>query len=441
MAFSQITGNQPPVLILYKPNERKGCSMRKRICAAALAVTLALLFAVPPTVASSPPLYGDSGNKDKLNISGFSTLIDVSYQVSGRHKADPSSETVQYYKSYAVTENGKEALRWKEIKAADLTIWLEWDISKIIRKPGRLILSSAEAAKNTAKSVSECLDADADGDIGYAVYTITGAAPNPAAIPSSRIIYSNADAFIDIGADSEWSKDGHTWYPASNNGPNGEDTASKWCGVRLSSARQTIYVRGRASADDASNITLPSQKSVRVNIPAMPKAPKVRIYASQALLSARAGLEISNDGYTWALMTENTLPLGVVTNLPASGGTGTVPIDLGDKSDVYIRVPAGNGRPHSEAFETNIRISDTGAVTDEDFSVAPKQVILVDNAVVIEAFMGNKWRKVKKISASDIPETGLKVRRAGTKERLPGPERVLRLISFGGYKIISVTET
>ena len=402
----------------------------KRLLAIVLAAALALVIAVSPA-AAGPALYGDSGRWGHINLAEFSTLLDVSDQEEGG----------QYYRSYAFAEVGKDALTWKEIRSADLTIGLEWDLSGLLKKPGRLILSSSDADGNPALSVNDCIDTVADEAVGYAMYTITGAAFNPSAIGAEKIIYNDTGAYIDIGAGNEWSKDGYTWTPASDDGPRGTDTAEKWCVLPISTARQTVYVRGQAAADTEGNITLPSLKSVKVTVPAMPKAPKVRIYPSEALLSAKAGLEISNDGETWAKMTENTLPLGAVTILPASvAGDGHIPIDLSDKQDVYVRVPAGGGKPHSDTFETHIRISNTGPVSESDFTAAPKQTILADDSVVIEVFIGGKWKKVKKFTADDIPEAGLTVRRAGTRERLPGPERILRLVSDGGYRTISVTE-
>jgi hypothetical protein len=348
----------------------------------------------------------------------------------------------RYFKSYAFAEQGKPSLQWREIKAEDLTIGLQWDISKIIRKPGKLILSSAEAGDNTAGSVSDCENAGEDSGTGYAVYTITSIAPNPASIGRDMIVYRDTDAYIDIGAGNEWSKDGFLWHPADANGPDGEDSAEKWCRTALSTVRQTIYVRGAGQADDADRIVLPSLRSVRVNIPAMPRAPKVNIYLAQGFLSVRGGMEISNDGKTWARMTANTMLLGAAAELPASiPGNGAVLIDLNDGQDIYIRRMADNGRPPSDAFEARIKLRDTGRVTEEHFTAVPNMTLLVDNSVVLEAFIDGRWRKTKSIAARSIPANGLKVRSAGTRDRMHGPEAILRLDSHGESRSFTVTET
>ncbi|MDR0294455.1 MAG: hypothetical protein LBH95_09945 [Oscillospiraceae bacterium] len=413
--------------------------MKKRISAAALAAALIFCLAVTALAVNGKVLFGDEGNRENVSFSGFSTLLDVSRQAPGAAKGDAGGEAVQYFRSYAFVEQGKDTLRWKEIKSGDLTIELRWDISKIVRKPGKLILSSASAGDNPAKTVADCENAAAESKTGYAVFTVTGAAPDPAPVGKERITYADGSAYIDIGAGNEWSKDGYNWRSAGGNGPGGEDAAERWCSVALSAGRQTVYVRGRAETDDPDGITIPSLKSVKVSVPAIPKAPKVYVYLSQGLLSARAGMEISNDGKTWAKMTGNTLPLGAVTELPASGAGGRVNIDLNDGQDVCIRNPAGGGKPPSDTFETRIKLRDAGKVGAEHFAAAPNRVLLVDSSVVIEAFIENKWKKVKKISEASIPASGLRVRRAGAKDRLPGPEGLLTLVFRGEVRAIAVT--
>jgi len=394
--------------------------MNKRILAAAL--TAALFFTIVLTVMADE---NENGEKSP----DFSTMLSV---------VSSDGETTRQYRSYAFVENGKTDVKWKEIKASDLTLGMEWDISRLIKKPGRLILSTAAANSNTAKKVSDCVSTP-DSAVEYTIYTITKFAPNPSG--NLPITYTEDYAYVNIGAGNEWSKDGYTWNPAASEGPSGTDSTAKWCRVDLSASKQTITVRGQSSADDAGNITFPSVKTAKVAVPAIAKAPKVRIYASEAVLSAKAGLEISNDGQTWARMSSNTLPLGKVTNLPSSvAGNPSVPIDLTDKSDVYVRTPATGSKPHSDVFETHIRISHTGSVGIDDFSSAPKQQIIIDSAVTIEAMMGGKWKQIKKLTAGDIPASGLRVRRAGTKERLPGPESILTLVSQDGVRVLSLTE-
>jgi hypothetical protein len=335
----------------------------------------------------------------------FSSLLDVS----------------EGYMSYAFAEQGKTKITWKEIKSADLTIDLRWDISKIIRKTGTLVLSSADAGSNRASTLGEVEDAG-----GYAIYVITSIARNPAAIGRDKITYGGGEAFVNIGTGNEWSKDGYTWNQEGE------------CRVTVSTEKQTVYVRGKGNAEDASKITLPSVKTVRVNIPAMPKTPKVNIYPAQGFLSARAGMEISNDGEIWARMTKNTIDLGAVTRLPAAGG-GSADIDLGDGRDVYIRRAAEGGRPPSDAFTATIKLRHSGEIAEEHFTAAPGRTVLIDNAIAAEAFIGGKWKKVKSLTESDIPESGLRIRRAGAKDRMAGPESVLRLIASGGGKVISVS--
>jgi hypothetical protein len=390
----------------------------RRIFAAALTVIIALCSVLPASGTSDAVLFGSAGNTDGLNLAEFSTMLDVSYQTA-------DGGTAQYFNSYAFAEEGKTSIRWREIRDRNLTVELLWDISGLVRKPGRLILSSAPARGNTAKTAAEC-ETDS-GSITYAVYTISAIAPNPAKIDRDRIAYSNTEAFIDIGAGHEWSRDGFTWRPADRGGPDGEDGEARWCHVPQSNARQTIFVRGGGNAADANNITMPSRRPARVTIPAIPKAPRVNIYVGQGFLSARAGMEISNDGELWARMDENTLPLGAVTALPASAGGGSVNIDLNDGSEVYVRNPAGGGRPPSHAFAVIIMLRDAGAVSEEHFISAPGKRIRADRAVSIETFADGRWKRVRSISAESIPSDGLRVRRSGTRDRLPGPEGVLGL--------------
>lgn len=401
--------------------------MKKLMYAVAVAVALMLSISTSLTAVRASAL---SGNVSNRSISEFSILLDVSVQ-------NGNNEKTQYFKSYAFAEQGKTALKWKDIKLGELTLKLQWDVSKIVKKPGKLILSSVTATENKAASVSDCETASTDGVV-YAIYTITGIAPSPATISKDKIVYTSAGTYIDIGTGYEWSTDGYIWRSADNNGPNGVDAAEKWCSVALSTEKQTVYVRGKAKTNEASNITLPSSKSVKVAVAAMPKAPKVNIYLSKGFLSTRAGMEISNDGKTWGKMTETTLPLGAVTDLPASAGSGTVKIDLNNNQDVYVRTPAGNGKPPSDTFETRLKFKDAGNVSAEYFIAAPNAKIRVDTSVAIEAFLDGKWKKIKEIDASSIPASGLKVRRTA-KDRLPGLESILKLVSYGEVKEVTIS--
>lgn len=363
--------------------------MKKHLLA--IAIAIAMTLSIPLTALAT--INGQS-------LSEFSTLLDITY-------SNGNGNSIQHYKSYAFVPEGRSTLKWNPIKSGDLTFDFKWDISKLIKKSGKLILS--QLSDNTAQNVNDCENAE-----GYAVYTITGVTPNPAKINKSKISYSETEAFVDIGNGNEWSKDGFVWS-------DGE------CSVPLSSSKQTVFVRGKADTVDADNITLPSPKSVKVTIPAMPKAPKVNIYLSQGFLSTRNGMEVSNDGKTWAKMDGNTLSIGVVTELQSSNGGGIVEIDLSNDKDVYIRVPAVNGKPPSNAFETRLNFKDAGDVSANLFTAAPNMKIKVDQSVVIEAYIGGKWKKVKSIDADSIPPEGLRVRRAGTKDRLPGNEGILKL--------------
>jgi hypothetical protein len=405
----------------------------KRIFASALAVIMALCLALSALGASGAALFGKVSGRSSLNLAEFSTLLDVTYQTAG-------GGTAQYFHSYAFADEGRDAVRWREIRPRDLTVEFLWDISGLIRRPGKLVLSSAPVRGNTAQTLADCENSDESGGITYAIYTISAIAPNPSRIGRDSITYDgDGGAFIDIGAGSEWSRDGFIWRPADNNGPYGANGTERWCHVPLSSARQTIHVRGMGDASDSGSITIPSRRPVRVTVPAIPRAPRVNIYPGQGFLSARAGMEISNDGKRWAAKTENTLPLGTVTDLPAAAGDGSVQIDLNDGQDVYIRNPAGGGRPPSEAFETRIRIVDAGEVSEEHFISAPGKTLRIDASVVIEAFTDGRWRRVRRIDADSIPDDGLRVRRAGTRDRMPGPEGVLRLTSQGGLRTVSVS--
>lgn len=401
--------------------------MKKLMYAITVAVALVLSISTPLTAVRASAFSGGLGGR---SISEFSMMLDISTQ-SG------SNEKSQYFKSYAFAEQGKTALKWKDIKLSELTLGLQWDVSKIAKKPGKLILSSAAASDTKAASVSDCETAATDGVV-YSIYAITGVASSPATISKDKIVYTSSGAFVDIGTGNEWSKDGYIWRSADGDGPNGRDTTEKWCSVALSTEKQTIYVRGKAITNDASNITLASVKSVKVSVAAMPKAPKVNIYLSRGILSTRAGMEISNDGKTWGKMTETTLNLGTATDLPASAGSGTVKIDLGNNQDVYVRTPAGNGKPPSDTFETRLKFKDAGVVSAEYFVAAPNVKIKVDNSIAVEAFVDGKWKKVKEIDATSIPANGLRVRRTA-KDRLPGPEGILKVVSYGEYREVSIS--
>jgi hypothetical protein len=400
--------------------------MLKRLLAVVLAVSMTFGLAVSALASGDAAISGDTEGQGDLNLNRFSTLLDITGQT-------PGGGTAQFFRSYAFVPEGKDSLRWKEIKSRSLTVELLWDISGLVRRPGKLILSSADVKDNTAKTADACENADASDSITYAVYTINAIAPNPAKIGRDKITYGNSDAFIDIGEGREWSRDKIRWRPADGNGVNGTDDAEKWCSLPLSSVRQTIFVR---NAGDPDGITMSSVKSVKVTVPAIPKAPRVNIYIGKGFLSARAGMEISNDGEVWAKMDENTVPLGAVTELPASSGSGSVQIDLNDGNDAYVRNPAGN-RPPSDSFAVGIKLRDSGEVSEEHFIPSHGKTIRTDKSVTVEAFMDGKWKKVKKFNADKIPHDGLRVRRAGTKDRMPGAESVLRLEN----RSITVSET
>jgi hypothetical protein len=406
--------------------------MCKRVFTVALAAVLAFSLALPCLARNRAAVFGDTRNSDDLNLAGFSTLLNV----TGK---DANGGVSRFFHSYAIVDAGKTAVKWREIRTRDLTVELYWDISGLIKKPGKLILSSENVSGNTVTRVSDFENAGGSDGITYAVYTITEIAPRPGRIGKNRIAYSDGEAFIDIGAGREWSRDGVKWQGASVSGPSGGDGTAKWCAVTLTSAKQTVFVRNAGDARNSENITMSSRKSVRVTIPATPKAPRVNIYPARGFISVRRGMEISNDGNTWARIGGKTVALSAVTTLPAAFGSGDVNINLNNGSDVFIRNPASGGKPPSNAFATRIMFENTGIVSAEDFTSSPGKTIKIDSSVTIEAFMNGKWKKIKKLNADRIPDDGLWVRRAGEKDRMPGPERILRLTSQGDQRRIAVT--
>ena len=406
--------------------------MLKRVFTVALAVVLAFSLALPTLARNRAAVFGDTRNEGDLNLAAFSTLLNVTVR-------DENGDVSRAFHSYAIVDAGKTAVKWKEIRAKDLTVELFWDISGLIKKPGRLILSSANVRDNTAKSVSDCVGADSSDGITYAAYNITEIAPKPGKIGKNRISYKDSEAFIDIGAGREWSRDGVNWQSANNTGPSGRDETAKWCAVTLTSAKQTVFVRNAGNASDAEKITMSSRKSVKVTVPATPKAPKVNIYPAKGFLSVRKGMEVSNDGNTWAKISGKTLPLSAVTSLPAASGSGDVRINLNNGNDVYIRNSANGGKPPSNAFATRIMFENTGSVSAEDFLSSPGKTIKIDNSVTVEAYVDGKWKKIKKLNADRIPDDGMLVRRAGEKDRLPGQQRTFKLTSQGDQRRITVS--
>jgi len=125
--------------------EKGGRLVVKRILAVMLAAVLALGFTVPAIATGGVVIFGQARSSDDLNLSGLSTLLDVTHQTSG-------GSTAQFFRSYAFVDAGKSKVKWKEIKSKNLTVELLWDISKIVRKPGKLVLSSSAVKDNTKKN-------------------------------------------------------------------------------------------------------------------------------------------------------------------------------------------------------------------------------------------------------------------------------------------------
>jgi hypothetical protein len=290
-------------------------------------------------------------------------------------------------------------------------------------------------------------NAETASTAGFAIYNIENIADPPARIGREKIEFSGGSAWIDIGAGNEWSRDGIDW---SNAVARSGDTAEKWASVLLTRERQTVFVRGAARESlDATRTNLPSMTAVRVNIPPLGAEPRVRLDIARGTLVARQNLEISNNGISWAVIADRAMEIGKEhLLLVPNSTTNRITISLVNGETVYIRTPAATGRPASAAFELEIDIQPIGAVDESHFIVAPRRTITVSNGIdengrpiVIQSLSGGNWRNIRRLSADKhIPDSGLKVRRAGSNTYLPGPEFLLTLEKQGDRQRIVVAE-
>jgi hypothetical protein len=308
-----------------------------------------------------------------------------------------------------------------------------------------------------------------DHDFGYVVFDIANVAAVSTKITADKIKYVDIDGpwnwreqwmYIDIGEGNEYSFNGSNWCwaVAETYLPDGHTSEEKWARILQEPKKQIMFIRHAAEETQNDKTHLPS-KVTRFTIPALPKAPRVRIDIGKGVLVGKADWEISTDhSGEWAKMTQNTLPLGKVIELPSVRNQGEmVEIDLRPINDrgqgsttVMVRIPGEDNRPTSTPSIQELSFWNAGCPCPpgrEDvnvFTPGPNRTIVINSdwsSFNVEVKINDKWRRVKSLKADDIPTEGLQVRMAGNRKlnAIAGPEHTLKIHAVGDAGEILLT--
>jgi len=141
-------------------------------------------------------------------------------------------------------------------------------------------------------------------------------------------------------------------------------------------------------------------------------------------------------------MNAKEIPLDKDYSLPRADGGGNITIRLKPEVEFSAYIPHTTNKVGS--WESNpVRYCYSRPVVSSCFIYVPKKTLLIKEGSTfdgIEIYSG-KWKKVKKLTAKDIPSSGLKVRSPGAIDKnpwgdvflywLPSEERTLKLNEYG----------
>ncbi|MCL2080552.1 MAG: hypothetical protein FWH16_00465 [Oscillospiraceae bacterium] len=262
---------------------------------------------------------------------------------------------------------------------------------------------------------------EALADIGYDIYKLL---PPEAKPKINKPTFTEADGVIfavfDFDPDKyQYQMTGETTWENCN------DVVDGKFAVPLREYR--VDFNFRLMPADAEKNT-PSQ-AIKVTVPAMANPVSTKLDIARGEIKAKAGWEIE---VVASGSTKTTTLTSAVTFV--TGGDGDISTgSLGDGATMFrYRLKSTTGKPGSEWSEINLNIGISEELSGDPtkyFTFTGKTNIMIIGAVPIQIKDANgRWKTVKNINASkDIPaDTGVEVRMAGTRTRLPGPPKTLR---------------
>ena len=407
--------------------------MKKRITALVLVIAITLAFAIPVLADSEGTLFGKNDGNYTPWLEGWFVEVGVTTRTSIDDGEDEDIYTPHYYKSYAFAKTESDKLKWIAIKAADLTpdLWY-MDVSKIVKDSGVLVLSSGTSGQaETTADIKKIKSGE--GEIDYAVIPVSGVAQKPS---KPTLEFDDMDVYFKGYSELDLENGKYEWTFANCFGWWNSVTKD---GLRFgNSTKVDIWIRTAAAENG-----LPSAP-IKVGIPAVPAPPKVSVNGTKGEIKVKPGWEVHfeeriNDEYRYTRIDYTAILDCPVLKWDMEGGDNKIK-DV--KASVYYPGIADDARATvtsmtsldltkcNDSFTFVIPSSAKGPSSssgyfylypneepyEENFAMAAKQQIMVVNmGNDIEAKIGGKWKKIKKLTLSQIPDDGLPVRCVGMK--------------------------
>lgn len=403
--------------------------MKKRLVALFLTLMLALALVVPALM--------EGGIALPANVSQLPENYMLAIPASGTSFMSPAP-----YAIVSKTDWAKETYRipWKEFVAKDIMINGNYDISKIVGvktesylivpKDGSIVTKGASDKLNakTMASLSSIMtasnveifrllepakkptiakptfrDGDKDKaeekDKSFAVYTLTG-------LTVGTIEYQK------LGA-TEWTL-----------------ITTPTLEIPLEEYKVEYYFRQRGEADKTG-----VSASVKVTVPALANAPSTKLDVAKGEIKLKKDWLIRIK-YGNTTFYETPSPLTAAKTLSIGSDTdfdkGTIAATV---TSIEYRVQSGKkaGSTWATLYLSVSKGETLSGSTSEYFTLGAKNIISVVGAIPVQIKNSKGvWKTVKSLKLTDFSTDGtVEVRMAGTKTKLPGASRVLKIDEKG----------
>ncbi|MCL2083775.1 MAG: hypothetical protein FWH06_00775 [Oscillospiraceae bacterium] len=358
--------------------------MKKRIFALTLVLAMAAAFVIPAIGADEGYTPGDIDFGQWIAKGSFTSY------------------------AFATTETAK--LSWKDIPDNALALDGTFDISKIVKASGFLVLTTNKATAATNAGAAK------EASATSVVLPVSGVAAKPGKVTVEYNGTADEDGNNTLkftGADGlEWAginaKVGWLDYATTTS----VDAGSP----KVLGYKQDLWFRAPAATETG----LPSVP-VKVSIAAAPAGPKAALNVQKGEIKVKGGWEFS----TGTSLVEPDGPGGklndaakVITFGSETSLTGANPTLASDVDVIELRAPATAKKPASAWTTVNLAVKSQDTPDTGDFALAAKGEVLVVGGKVIEFQDGDKAKKAKKFTSAQVT-AGIKVRVAGTKTTLP----------------------
>jgi hypothetical protein len=376
--------------------------VKKRLLALILTLMLALALVVPalmsdlvPSTSNAPP------HIIRLASSGTSVVRDYAVVTAAQWNATRTS------------------IAWRDFGAANVMLNGEVDISKIINvnAPSFLIVAQNSTVRNNKTMASLSSLANTGPNPEYIRYDLLVPARRPAITRPTFFDDSDGspNAKYRLAPGLEYQRIGErTWL----------DVPQPEWDIPLNEYRVEYLVRTKGTADENA-----ASQTVKLTVPALANAPAAKLDIVRGEIKTRSGWIVNTNlpGSTstgTSLSAARTFTVGNNAENLAEGRIGST------STKFMYRVPSTANRAGSGWATLHIGFDNNGSLAADkvgDYFVLTARNVLVIGAVPIQANVRGRWKTVKNIKFNEIPATGVEVRMAGTRTRLPGASIMLKL--------------